>query len=162
MTQVGPRIKSDRERFPPNNVLLMLAGAGLLWMGWSGFNGGAPYAANIDSSIAVLKTNVCVATSLFSKTSLDVVFFGKLYVIGVVQGMMTGLACITPREGSVQSWVAIVFGMLSGSISWVSMMILHKKCSWLQKVGNRTIFVLIFCFFYFDKCVDPILDLRLD
>ena len=54
---VGPRLKNDRERFPPNNVLLMLAGVGLLWMGWSGFNGGAPYAANITSSIAVLNTN---------------------------------------------------------------------------------------------------------
>ncbi|XVF08318.1 hypothetical protein REPUB_Repub06bG0216200 [Reevesia pubescens] len=133
---VGPRIKSDRERFPPNNVLLMLAGAGLLWMGWSGFNGGAPYAANIDSSIAVLNTNVCAATSLLVWTCLDVVFFGKPSVIGAVQGMMTGLVCITPGAGLVQSWAAIVFGMLSGSIPWVSMMILHKKCSLLQKVDD--------------------------
>ncbi|MBA0824276.1 hypothetical protein Goarm_020954, partial [Gossypium armourianum] len=130
---VGPRLKCDRERFPPNNVLLMLAGAGLLWMGWSGFNGGAPYAANIDSSIAVLNTNVCAATSLLVWTSLDVVFFGKPSVVGAVQGMMTGLACITPGAGLVQSWAAIVMGMLSGSIPWVSMMVLHKKCSLLQK-----------------------------
>lgn len=99
MKQVGPRLKSDRERFPPNNVLLMLAGAGLLWMGWSGFNGGAPYAANIDSSIAVLNTNVCAATSLLVWTTLDVVYFGKPSVIGAVQGMMTGLVCITPGAG---------------------------------------------------------------
>lgn len=92
-------MKSDRERFPPNNVLLMLAGAGLLWMGWSGFNGGAPYAANIDSSIAVLNTNICAATSLLIWTSLDVIFFGKPSVIGAVQGMMTGLVCITPGAG---------------------------------------------------------------
>ncbi|XP_012468529.1 ammonium transporter 2 [Gossypium raimondii] len=133
---VGPRLKCDRERFPPNNVLLMLAGAGLLWMGWSGFNGGAPYAANIDSSIAVLNTNVCAATSLLVWTSLDVVFFGKPSVVGAVQGMMTGLACITPGAGLVQSWAAIVMGMLSGSIPWVSMMVLHKKCSLLQKVDD--------------------------
>ena len=101
--QVGPRLKSDRERFPPNNVLLMLAGAGLLWMGWSGFNGGAPYAANIDSSIAVLNTNISAATSLLMWTTLDVVFFGKPSVIGAVQGMMTGLACITPGAGIISS-----------------------------------------------------------
>ncbi|GMP85961.1 hypothetical protein CsSME_00038930 [Camellia sinensis var. sinensis] len=130
---VGPRLKSDRERFPPNNVLLMLAGAGLLWMGWSGFNGGAPYAANIDSSMAVLNTNICAATSLLVWTSLDVLFFGKPSVIGAVQGMMTGLVCITPGAGVVQSWAAIVMGILSGSIPWVSMMILHKKSSLLQK-----------------------------
>ncbi|XP_075637976.1 ammonium transporter 2-like [Castanea sativa] len=133
---VGPRLKSDRERFPPNNVLLMLAGAGLLWMGWSGFNGGAPYAANVDASIAVINTNISAATSLLVWTSLDVVFFGKPSVIGAVQGMMTGLACITPGAGLVQSWAAIVYGILSGSIPWVSMMILHKKSSLLQKVDD--------------------------
>ncbi|XP_061366424.1 ammonium transporter 2 isoform X2 [Gastrolobium bilobum] len=133
---VGPRLKSDRERFPPNNVLLMLAGAGLLWMGWSGFNGGAPYAANIASSIAMLNTNICAATSLLVWTSLDVIFFGKPSVIGAVQGMMTGLVCITPGAGLVQSWAAIVMGILSGSIPWVSMMILHKKSSLLQKVDD--------------------------
>ncbi|KAK9290025.1 hypothetical protein L1049_008188 [Liquidambar formosana] len=133
---VGPRLKSDRERFPPNNVLLMLAGAGLLWMGWSGFNGGAPYAANIEASIAVLNTNICAATSLLVWTSLDVVFFGKPSVIGAVQGMMTGLVCITPGAGVVQSWAAIVMGILSGSIPWVSMMVLHKKSTLLQKVDD--------------------------
>lgn len=133
---VGPRLKSDRERFPPNNLLLMLAGAGLLWMGWSGFNGGAPYAANIDASIAVLNTNICAATSLLVWTSLDVVFFGKPSVIGAVQGMMTGLVCITPGAGVVQSWAAIVMGILSGSIPWFTMMILHKKSSLLQKVDD--------------------------
>ncbi|KAE9622245.1 hypothetical protein Lal_00033002 [Lupinus albus] len=133
---VGPRLKSDRERFPPNNVLLMLAGAGLLWMGWSGFNGGAPYASNLVSSIAVLNTNICAATSLLVWTCLDVAFFGKPSVIGAVQGMMTGLVCITPGAGIVQSWAAIVMGILSGSIPWVSMMILHKKSSFLQKVDD--------------------------
>ncbi|XP_050384608.1 ammonium transporter 2-like [Argentina anserina] len=133
---VGPRLKSDRERFPPNNVLLMLAGAGLLWMGWSGFNGGAPYAANINASIAVLNTNICAATSLLVWTSLDVMFFGKPSVIGAVQGMMTGLVCITPGAGLVQSWAAIVMGIASGSIPWVSMMVIHKKSSLFQKVDD--------------------------
>ena len=68
-------------------------------MGWSGFNGGAPYAANVDASIAVINTNISAATSLLVWTSLDVVFFGKPSVIGAVQGMMTGLACITPGAG---------------------------------------------------------------
>ena len=98
--QVGPRLKSDRERFSPNNILLMIAGGGLLWMGWAGFNGGAPYAANIAASVAVLNTNVSAATSLLTWTCLDVIFFGKPSVIGAVQGMMTGLVCITPGAGT--------------------------------------------------------------
>ncbi|KAL5665589.1 hypothetical protein ACJX0J_025697, partial [Zea mays] len=83
-------------RFPPNNILLVLAGAGLLWLGWTGFNGGDPYSANIDSSMAVLNTHICASTSLLMWTLLDVFFFGKPSVIGAVQGMITGLVCITP------------------------------------------------------------------
>ena len=72
----------DRERFPPNNIILMLAGAGLLWMGWSGFNGGDPYTVSTDTSLAVLNTHVCTATSLLTWLLLDILFFGKPSVIG--------------------------------------------------------------------------------
>ncbi|GLJ29780.1 hypothetical protein SUGI_0588070 [Cryptomeria japonica] len=133
---VGPRLQKDRERFPPNNVLLMLTGAGFLWLGWSGFNGGTPYAANVVSSIAVFNTNVCAATSLLVWTCLDVIFFKKPSVIGAVQGMITGLVCITPGAGVVQGWAAIVMGVLSGSIPWFTMMIIHKKSALLQKVDD--------------------------
>jgi ammonium transporter, Amt family len=100
---VGPRLKSDRERFAPNNILLMIAGGGLLWLGWAGFNGGAPYAPNITASVAVLNTNVSAATSLLTWTCLDVIFFGKPSVIGAVQGMMTGLVCVTAGAGNLFS-----------------------------------------------------------
>ncbi|KAJ4963800.1 hypothetical protein NE237_023739 [Protea cynaroides] len=133
---VGPRLTKDRERFPPNNVLLMLAGAGLLWMGWAGFNGGDPYTANTDSSIAVLNTNICAATSLLVWTVLDVLVFKKPSVIGAVQGMITGLVCITPGAGLVQGWAAIIMGVLSGSIPWFTMMVIHKRWSLLQKVDD--------------------------
>ncbi|KAF9618618.1 hypothetical protein IFM89_002313, partial [Coptis chinensis] len=133
---VGPRTAKDRERFPPNNIILMLAGAGLLWMGWTGFNGGGPYAANIDASLAVLNTHVCAATSLLVWLFLDITFFGKPSVIGAVQGMITGLVCITPAAGVVQGWAAIIMGMLSGSIPWYTMMVLHKKFSILKQVDD--------------------------
>ena len=133
---MGPRSKKDRERFPPNNVLLTLAGAGLLWLGWAGFNGGDPYAANIDSSMAVLNTNICAATSLLVWTWLDVIFFKKPSVIGAVQGMITGLVCITPGAGLVQGWAAIVMGVLSGSVPWFTMMTLGRKLQVFQMVDD--------------------------
>ncbi|KAM0917265.1 hypothetical protein ACQ4PT_009678 [Festuca glaucescens] len=126
----------DRERFPPNNVLVMLTGAGFLWMGWAGFNGGDPYSANIDSSLAVLNTNICAATSLLVWTCLDVIFFKKPSVIGAVQGVITGLVCITPGAGMVQGWAAIVMGILSGSIPWFTMMVVHKRSKILQHVDD--------------------------
>ncbi|KAL1827422.1 hypothetical protein ACET3Z_005834 [Daucus carota] len=133
---VGPRATKDRQRFPPNNILLMLAGAGLLWMGWSGFNGGDPYAASTDASLAVLNTHVCAATSLLTWLMLDILFFKKPSMIGATQGMITGLVCITPAAGVVQGWAAITMGLLSGSIPWYTMMVLHKKISFLTKVDD--------------------------
>ncbi|RRT82936.1 hypothetical protein B296_00018949 [Ensete ventricosum] len=133
----------------------MLTGAGLLWMGWAGFNGGDPYSANIDSSLAVLNTNICAATSLLVWTCLDVIFFKKPSVIGAVQGMITGLVCITPGAGKcfsvvaysfppflniqlewIEGWAAIVMGVLSGSIPWFTMMIVHKRSRLLQQVDD--------------------------
>ncbi|CAD6236090.1 unnamed protein product [Miscanthus lutarioriparius] len=141
---VGPRLKSDRERFSPNNILLMIAGGGLLWLGWAGFNGGAPYAPNITVSVAVLNTNVSAATSLLTWTCLDVIFFGKPSVIGAVQGMMTGLVCITPGAAThvheymmVPCWFAWRrAGAHVVGVPWFTMMILHKKSSLLMKVDN--------------------------
>ncbi|CAO2195395.1 unnamed protein product [Urochloa humidicola] len=133
---VGPRSTKDRERFPPNNVLLMLTGAGILWMGWAGFNGGDPYSANVDSSLAVLNTNICAATSLLVWTCLDVIFFKKPSVIGAVQGMITGLVCITPGAGLVQGWAAILMGIVSGSVPWFTMMVVHKRSRLLQRVDD--------------------------
>ncbi|KAK4418325.1 Ammonium transporter 3 member 1 [Sesamum alatum] len=133
---VGPRATRDRERFPPNNILLMLAGAGLLWMGWTGFNGGDPYMASIDASLAVLNTHICAATSLLTWLLLDILFFEKPSVIGATQGMITGLVCITPAAGVVQGWAAIIMGVLSGSIPWFTMMVLHKKIRLLKAVDD--------------------------
>lgn len=78
----------------------MLTGAGLLWAGWTGFNGGSPYAANIVAPLAILNTHIAAATSLLTWTGLDVFFFGKPSIIGAVQGMITGLVCITPGAGT--------------------------------------------------------------
>ncbi|KAI5566679.1 hypothetical protein POPTR_013G040401v4 [Populus trichocarpa] len=133
---VGPRIDKDREMFPPNNIILMLAGAGLLWMGWSGFNGGGPFAVSTISSLAVLNTHVCTATSLLTWLLLDTCFFGNPSVIGAVQGMITGLVCITPAAGVVQCWAAILMGIVSGSVPWYTMMVLHKKVKFLRLVDD--------------------------
>lgn len=133
---VGPRLTRDRDVFPPNNVILVLAGAGLLWLGWAGFNGGDPYAANIDASMAVLNTNIATAASMLTWTALDVIFFGKPSVIGAVQGMITGLVVITPGAGVIQGWAAIVEGLFSGSIPWYTMMILHKRSKLLQSIDD--------------------------
>jgi ammonium transporter, Amt family len=100
---VGPRLKLDREEFPPNNLLVALIGAGILWLGWTGFNGGDPFSANVDSSVAVLNTHICATTSILVWVCLDFAFSGKPTSLGAIQGMITGLVCITPAAGRIHS-----------------------------------------------------------
>lgn len=118
---IGPRLDSDRQTFRPNNLLMVMVGAGILWTGWNGFNGGDPYAASPDAGAAVLNTNICTAMSLLTWTILDIIFYKKPAVLGAVNGMITGLVAITPAAGVITGWGAIVMGALSGSIPWVTM-----------------------------------------
>lgn len=133
---IGPRLPKDRENFEPNNVLLMLVGAGILWLGWNGFNGGDPYNAGADAGAAVLNTNVATAMSVLVWTILDIFYFKKPSVIGAVQGMITGLVAITPAAGVVAGWGAIIIGAFSGSVPWWTMNFLGKKLSFLRRVDD--------------------------
>lgn len=123
---IGPRIAADRVDAKPSNVTLMLVGAGILWTGWNGFNGGDPYAASPDAGVAVLNTNICTAVSLLTWVIMDLIFFKKPSVIGAVQGMITGLVAITPAAGVVAGWGAILLGVGSGTVPWISMNVLGR------------------------------------
>lgn len=114
----------------------MLGGAGFVWAGWTGFNGGAPLAANWIASLAVLNTHICTATSLLVWLSMDMLVYKKSSVVGAVQGIITGLVCITPAAGIVEPWAAVVMGALSGSVPWYTMMVLHRKSAFFQKVDD--------------------------
>ncbi|QCD82118.1 ammonium transporter 3 member 3-like [Vigna unguiculata] len=133
---VGPRISYDRQNFPPNNIIHVLGGAGFLWMGWTGFNGGATFQVGEIASLAIFNTHLCTATSLLVWLTLDMMVYTKSSVIGAVQGMITGLVCITPGAGLVDSWAAVLMGALSGSIPWYTMMVLHKKSAFFQSVDD--------------------------
>src|SRR5271165_1899128 len=125
---IGPRLQADRDNFPPNSLLITLVGAGILWLGWNGFNGGDPYFANADAGAAVLNTNTATAVGLLVWTLMDKMAYGKPSVIGAVNGMIAGLVGITPAAGYVNGWGAIIIGVVAGIIPWMSM-------NWLQKTS---------------------------
>ncbi len=132
---IGPRIARDRENFQPNNLLITMVGAGILWLGWDGFNGGDPYFANADAGAAVLNTNIATAAALLSWTMLDVFAYSKPSVLGAVNGMIAGLVAITPAAGYINGAEAIVLGLVAGVIPWMSWNLLGK--TWLfRKVDD--------------------------
>jgi ammonium transporter, Amt family len=132
---VGPRLQADREHFPPNSLLITLAGAGILWLGWNGFNGGDPYFANANAGAAVLNTNTCTAVGLMVWTLLDKLAYGKPSVLGAVNGMIAGLVAITPAAGYVDGLGAIAIGVAAGVIPWLGMNKL-QKAKFMMKVDD--------------------------
>jgi Amt family ammonium transporter len=123
---VGPRLQADRDLFPPNSLLVALIGAGILWLGWNGFNGGDPYFANADAGAAVLNTNTATAVALLVWMLMDKMAYGKPSIIGAVNGMIAGLVAITPSAGFVDGWGAIIVGICAGIIPWFAMNKLQK------------------------------------
>jgi ammonium transporter, Amt family len=123
---IGPRLQRDREVDAPNNLLMVAAGAGLLWMGWNGFNGGDSYYAGANASAAVLNTNLCTAVAMLVWIGWDYAFRDKPSLIGSVNGMITGLVGITPAAGFVNGYGAIIIGVVASTIVWMSIRFLSR------------------------------------
>jgi Amt family ammonium transporter len=115
-TVIGPRILADRENNRPSNLIAVVTGAGLLWLGWNGFNGGDPYFAGADASAALLNTNIAAATAMIAWMILDVFIVGRPTVGGMVNGMIAGLVGITPAAGYVDGYGAFAIGVVAGAV----------------------------------------------
>jgi Amt family ammonium transporter len=123
---IGPRLQRDREIDAPNNLLMVATGAGLLWLGWNGFNGGDPYYAGADASLAVLNTNLACAVAFLSWVGLDYATGHKPSLISSVNGMITGLVVITPAAGFVNGWGAASIGLIGGIICYFALNYLSR------------------------------------
>ncbi len=124
---VGPRLLADRQDFEPNNLIMALAGAGILWLGWNGFNGGDPYFANADAAAAVLNTNVTTAVALLCWLVLDMWTTGKPNAVSMINGMIAGLVGITPCAGYVDTAGAIGVGLCAGIIPWLTLNLIGQR-----------------------------------
>ena len=123
---IGPRLQRDREIDAPNNVLMVATGAGLLWLGWNGFNGGDPYFAGAAASAAVLNTNLCTAVAFLIWVAWDYITGRKPSLIGGVNGMITGLVAITPAAGYVNGFGAIALGAIASTIVYFALNYLSR------------------------------------
>ncbi|MFJ4657152.1 ammonium transporter [Nocardia sp. NPDC088792] len=119
---IGPRLARDRERAVPNNLPMAAVGAGILWLGWNGFNGGDPYFSGSDASLAVINTNLCTAVALLTWVIWDMLAgpAKRPNFLGAINGMIVGLVAITPAAGFVNSFGALVIGAIASSLVWLS------------------------------------------
>jgi ammonium transporter, Amt family len=125
---LGPRLLRDRQHFLPNNLVMAAVGAGILWLGWNGFNGGDPYYAGTDMAAAVVNTNLATATGVMVWIAMDAWFSKakKPTFLGGVNGMICGLVGITPCAGWVNGWGAFLVGAIDTVIVWFAWNYLSK------------------------------------
>ena len=112
---VGPRRGFPRELALPHSPGLTMAGAGMLWVGWFGFNGGSALAANQTAVMAILATQLAASAAALTWMALEWLRFGKPTSVGLVTGCVAGLATITPASGFVGPMGALAIGLLGGA-----------------------------------------------
>ena len=125
---LGPRLLRDRQHALPNNLVMAAVGAGILWLGWNGFNGGDPYYAGASMAAAVVNTNLATATGVVVWMAMDAWFSKekKPTFLGGVNGMICGLVGITPCAGWVNGWGAIYVGAICSAVVWMAWNYLSK------------------------------------
>jgi Amt family ammonium transporter len=110
---LGSRLKHPRLSTSPNNLTMVLLGAGLLWVGWFGFNAGSAVASNLDTARALTVTQVAAASGALAWIIIEAIFHGKATSLGLASGILAGLVAITPAAGVVAVPGAIALGVLA-------------------------------------------------
>lgn len=113
---LGNRRGFPQQAMPPHNMTLTVMGAGMLWVGWFGFNGGSALAANGDAGMAMLATHISAAAGAFTWMLAEQARFGKASALGIVTGMVAGLGTITPASGFVGPGGALIIGISAGLV----------------------------------------------
>ena len=135
---IGPRLKRDRQKAVPNNLMFVALGAGILWLGWNGFNGGDPYFAGADAAAAVINTNLATAVAMMTWIIMDMFLTKekKPTFLGGLNGMICGLVGITPAAGFVNGLGAIIIGLVASVIVWIAWYTLPKYVWPFNKVDD--------------------------
>lgn len=124
---IGNRDGFPKTPMPPHNMTMTVAGAGMLWVGWFGFNGGSALAAGSDAAMAMLVTHISAAAGSLAWMVMEWVKFRKPSVLGIVTGMVAGLGTITPASGSVGPAAALLIGLSAGFVCFFATQFIKRK-----------------------------------
>ncbi len=121
---IGPR---RNRTTPPHAPGLVAIGAGLLWVGWFGFNGGSALAANGQAAMAITVTHLSAAAAALSWALWERIKFGRSSLVGIVTGAVAGLASITPASGFVGPMAALLIGGIAGVLCQEAVMLMRGR-----------------------------------
>ena len=113
---IGPRRGFPESMRPPHNSGMTMTGAGMLWVGWFGFNGGSALAANGSAGTAILATHFAAATAALTWMAVEWRHYHRPTSVGFVTGCVAGLAAVTPAAGYIGPVGAMAIGIVSGSV----------------------------------------------
>jgi Amt family ammonium transporter len=123
---MGKRHGFPQTAMPPHNLTMTVAGAGMLWVGWFGFNAGSALAANGDAGMAMLATHISAAAGSIAWMIAEWIRYGKPSVLGIVTGMVAGLGTITPASGFVGPAGALIIGLTAGVVCFTATSFLKR------------------------------------
>ena len=124
---LGRRKGYGTEQMAPNNVIFIMIGASLLFVGWIGFNAGSEWSGDGIASAALLNTILCTCMAGVSWKIVEWIFRGKPSLVGILSGMVAGLVVITPACGFVNPMGAMICGVLAGPVCYIS-------ATWIKKL----------------------------
>ena len=124
---MGKRSGFPTTPMPPHNMAMTITGAGMLWVGWFGFNAGSALAANGDAGMAMLATHISAAAGALTWMCVEWIRFGKPSALGAVTGMVAGLGTITPASGYVGPAGALLIGIAAGFVCSNATIFLKQK-----------------------------------
>lgn len=124
---IGKRKEFGVHALPPHNLTMTVIGAGMLWVGWFGFNGGSALAADGNAAMAMLVTHISAASGAMMWAVIEWLRHGKPSVLGIVTGMVAGLGTITPASGFVGPAGALLIGLSAGAVCYTATQIIKVK-----------------------------------
>ena len=124
---IGNRTGFPNQAMPPHNLTMSITGAGMLWVGWFGFNAGSALAANGDAGMAMLVTHISAAAGALAWMAMEWLKFGKPSALGAITGMVAGLGTITPASGFVGPGGALVIGLSAGIVCYYATQAIKQK-----------------------------------
>lgn len=110
----------------PNNLVITMLGAGLLWVGWFGFNAGSSISSGLGTAQALTATQVAAATGALSWIIIESFHQGKATALGFASGILAGLVAVTPAAGVVQPYGAMSLGALSSAVCYMAIQLKNK------------------------------------